>query len=309
MIYIRSKITIIPYINMSNSLYECECGSVIKNKSIKNHLKTKKHIQYDLSNNDISFNDIMKCSCGHTMKKQYFKEHLTTETHLKSVLQKTNVNNEQFGITMENAICSLFNIPFQGSFKYDVCESERLMNRIQRLRQMYPKDDLIHNGGRERYDFESRDGVYKLSVKTTKKSGKVCPQVIGQTTKKKFCAYFSLPSDTTPKELKSYIVENITMFLKSYVDNTFDSPILYYNQDSDKLHYIQKTKDIHFDKSLLTFSHILKERVWKESTTLKYKDISIGEFQFHTRRDNIKFRWNIENVIHLFYTHFNIEHL
>jgi hypothetical protein len=46
---------------------------------------------------------------------------------------------------------------------------------------------------------------------------------------------------------------------------------------------------------------------WKESTTLKIGNKSIGEFQIHNNRDCIKFRFNIETLISLSKGHI-IEH-
>ena len=35
---------------------------------------------------------------------------------------------------------------------------------------------------------------------------------------------------------------------------------------------------------------------WKESTTIKYKKVSIGEYPIHNKRDCIKFRFHFQNV-------------
>ena len=45
---------------------------------------------------------------------------------------------------------------------------------------------------------------------------------------------------------------------------------------------------------LFTFTKDLKN--WNESTTIKYNNISIGEFQIHNNRNNIKFRYILENL-------------
>lgn len=36
---------------------------------------------------------------------------------------------------------------------------------------------------------------------------------------------------------------------------------------------------------------------WNESTTIKYKNISIGEYPIHTKRNCIKFRFHFKNVL------------
>lgn len=50
-----------------------------------------------------------------------------------------------------------------------------------------------------------------------------------------------------------------------------------------------------WQKSLFSFT---KEKLeeWNESNTVKYKGISIGEFQVHKARDCYKFRFNLENL-------------
>lgn len=39
---------------------------------------------------------------------------------------------------------------------------------------------------------------------------------------------------------------------------------------------------------------------WNESLTLKYKNVSIGEFQIHNNRDCIKFHFHLKNLLNFF---------
>ena len=58
----------------------------------------------------------------------------------------------------------------------------------------------------------------KLSAKTTKKDGKVCPQVIGQPSKKKFCEFFNVDINFTLEQIKEYIEVNVDKMLNIYFD-------------------------------------------------------------------------------------------
>ena len=48
-------------------------------------------------------------------------------------------------------------------------------------------------------------------------------------------------------------------------------------------------------KKEFSFTHGIEN--WKESTTIKYKKVSIGEYQIHKNRDCIKFRFNFKNML------------
>ena len=97
---------------------------------------------------------------------------------------------EDLGHEFEMAICNLYNIDYDGNFKYSEGAASSLANRISKLKNVFPHK-LRHtakNGNK--YDFETvGEKIIYLSAKTTKKDGKVCPQVIGQTTKNKFCEF------------------------------------------------------------------------------------------------------------------------
>ena len=70
-------------------------------------------------------------------------------------------------------------------------------------------------------------------------------------------------------------------------------------------------KNIKFDMKILDFCHMLIQHnehwayesreykdfeTWNESTTVKYNNVSIGEFQIHKKRDAVKFRFILENL-------------
>jgi hypothetical protein len=220
---------------------------------------------------------------------------------------KKTLQTEDLGKKFEMAICLLYGIPFDGKYKYSMEEADKLKDRILPLAEVFPHK-LKHtakNGSQ--YDFTGLDDdSIKLSAKTTKKDGKVCPQVIGQPSKKKFCEFFGLDLNYTLDQIKSHIESNVDEMLNIYFDMTFDCPILYYNQKSNILQLIHIKQKIDWTSCTVEFSHQKKNKPWNESSTISINNITIGEFQVHNHRDNIKFRWAFENLIKLFPDSFEI---
>jgi hypothetical protein len=217
------------------------------------------------------------------------------------------LKTEDLGKTFEMSICSLYNISFVGTFKYNLTEAKKLTYRIKNLLTIFPYklDHTAKNGSP--FDFTCVDNPYiTLSAKTTKKGNKVCPQVIGQPTKKTFCQYFGIDNNSTSDYIKEYIENNVSFILYKYFENTFDQPIVYYNEERDLLLFVRNCSDIDWYIHNIEFSHKQKYKKWIESTTIRINGTSIGEFQIHKNRDNIKFRWYFENVLEKFSTHFVI---
>lgn len=230
-------------------------------------------------------------------------------TVLNSIkLNKPKVITEDLGKIFEMAICLLYNTKFNGKYKYSLSDAEILSNKISNLKNIVP-NNLIHtakNGSR--YDFtlmDTNEGEY-LSAKTTKKGDKVCPQVIGQPSKKKFCMHFGLDNSITISDIKIYIKENVHKMLEKYFEYTFDCPIIYYNEQQDICLFIKKQKNINWTDHKIDFSHLIKGKEWNESTTISIQNKTIGEFQVHNHRDNIKFRWNLLNILKIFENNFEV---
>jgi hypothetical protein len=228
---------------------------------------------------------------------------LSTEPSIK-------LQTEDLGKKFEMAICLLYDIPFEGKYKYSMEEAEKLKDRLSLLTGVFPHK-LKHtakNGSQ--YDFTgAEDESVKLSAKTTKKDGKVCPQVIGQPSKKKFCEFFSVDINYTLEQIKAHIEQNVKSMMDIYFDLTFDCPVLYYNQKSDKLQLIKLTKKIDWSDQVIEFSHNKKNKEWGESSTISINNVTIGEFQVHNHRDCIKFRWAFENLLSKFPESFEIVNL
>uniref|UniRef100_A0A6C0KYI8 Uncharacterized protein n=1 Tax=viral metagenome TaxID=1070528 RepID=A0A6C0KYI8_9ZZZZ len=223
------------------------------------------------------------------------------QEELTIIVKNNKVLTEDLGKIFEMAICLLYEIDYDGKYKYSMEDASLLKERISKLRDIFPHK-LCHtakNGSR--YDFTGvEDLSIRLSAKTTKKDGKIAPQVIGQPSKKKFCDYFEVPISSSLDEIKSYIIENIKEMLKKYEECTFDCEIIYYNKKNDLLVFIKKVSDIDWSKHEVEFSHIKKKKSWGESSSISIDGITIGEFQVHNHRDCIKFRWAFEKLLVLF---------
>ena len=211
------------------------------------------------------------------------------------------LQTEDLGKKTEMGICLLYDIPFEGKYKYSIEDAEKLKKRLEPFKEHFPYK-LKHtakNGNQ--YDFTCvSDESIKLSAKTTKKDGKVCPQVIGQPSKKKFCKFFNIDETSTIDQIKEYITKNIHNMLNIYFQYTFDCPIIYYNQNTNALKFIELTKSAIWSDYVIEFSHIKKNKKWNESSTIYINNNTIGEFQVHNHRDCIKFRWCFEILLKQF---------
>lgn len=217
------------------------------------------------------------------------------------------VLTEDLGKIFEMAICMTFNTEFNGNYKYSLDEANKIKVKLDKLLTVFPFEinHIAKNGNQ--YDFQSvGDNTQYLSAKTTKKDGKVCPQVIGQPSKKKFCEYFGISLEFTIYQIKEYIENNIKLLLDTYLNKTFDCPIVYYNKDKNKILFINLKEKIEWANFDILFSHIIKNKKWNESSTVIIGNTSIGEFQIHNHRDNIKFRWSFEKLLLLFKDNFEI---
>jgi hypothetical protein len=144
-------------------------------------------------------------------------------------------------------------------------------------------------------DFLTTSG-YTISVKSNYNGFKVCPQQIGQTTRRKFKEYFKLDSKWNDAEIKKWIIRNPTILFKEYFKNLFCCDYILWIFDGDVK--IFKSSDIKYRRMInadFTFSQT--ETSWNESSTMRYENLTIGEFQFHANRDCIKFRFNLKNLM------------
>ncbi len=234
--------------------------------------------------------------------KQPFSQDAIIIPPIKKVL------TEDLGKIFEMAICLLYNISYDGPYKYSMEEANKIKDIIINLLDAFPHN-LKHtakNGAR--YDYTGLDDpMVRLSAKTTKKDGKIAPQVVGQPSKKKFCEHFNLdPEAYNIDGIKTFIVENVKNMLSIYEECTFDCPTIYYNKNKNKVLFIKHIQSIDWSNQKIEFSHIKKNKLWGESSTISIGSVTIGEFQVHNHRDCIKFRWAFEKLLNIFQDCFEI---
>ncbi len=220
------------------------------------------------------------------------------------------VLTEDLGKIFEMAICLLYEIEYDGKYKYSLEEASKIKEKLYKLKNVFPFNikHIAKNGNK--YDFVSvdNDNIH-LSAKTSKKDAKVCPQVIGQPSKKKFCEFFGLDLTYDLEQIKNYIELNVKQLLEVYCLNTFDCPIIYYNKHKDLMLFVKLKENINWINYTITFSHIIKNKKWNESSCIIINNTTIGEFQIHKHRDCIKFRWSFEKLLDLFKDNFDITNL
>lgn len=222
-------------------------------------------------------------------------------------IQPKKVLTEDLGKIFEMAICLLYEIEYDGKYKYSLEEADIIKDKLHKLKNLFPfKIKHIAKNGNQ-YDFVSiDDDKIHLSAKTTKKDAKVCPQVIGQPSKKKFCEFFGIDLLYNLEQIKNYIETNVKSLLEIYTLNTFDCPIVYYNKHKNTLLFIKLKEIINWANYDISFSHNIKNKKWNESSCIIINGITIGEFQIHNHRDCIKFRWAFEKLLNLFNDNFEI---
>jgi hypothetical protein len=245
------------------------------------------------------------------------------KNNINTNIKNDKIPNEKLGIVFEMAICLLYDIKYNGNFKYSMTEAISLKNKLDKLKTIH-NFKLEHVARKNNiYDFINCNTLSNsslkecsennLSAKTNNKTEKVCPQNIGQTTIKKWCQYFKIDYEnidvkTVIDMIKKYIVDNIHKILFEYIENTFHCPIVYYYQHpkKEKILYIKLKNKINWNQYNIYFTHINKNKEWNESTSIKINNITIGEFQIHNKRNCIKFRWSFINLLNLFSDNFDI---
>jgi hypothetical protein len=228
----------------------------------------------------------------------------------EEIKTQKKVLTEDLGKIFEMAICLLYEIEYDGKYKYSLEEETIIKDKLHKLKVEFPfKIKHIAKNG-NKYDFVSiDDDKINLSAKTTKKDAKVCPQVIGQPSKKKFCEFFGIDLLYNLEQIKNYIETNVKSLLEIYALNTFDCPIVYYNKHKNMILFVKLKEGINWTNYNISFSHIIKNKKWNESSCIIINGIIIGEFQIHNHRDCIKFRWSFEKLLNLFNDNFEIINL
>lgn len=235
-----------------------------------------------------------------------------------------SITNETYGISCEIAIADAFGVPVSPEYRM------RGENKIIQLVQPYVVNifncygipaPISHCAEKQNpVDFILRDNS-TLSIKSNMKDlGKVAPQNIGQPTAETFFDYFTAEffqdegiefpfqgvefvDEKEKKQMfKNFALNYPEILIREYWINLFhtDHYLHFYNLANGQVKYIYLTKLAvpNFDKRLFTFTKEIGN--WNESTTIKYNGISIGEFQVHTNRNCLKFRFNMKKLLKAF---------
>ena len=231
---------------------------------------------------------------------------------LMEFIQKESQNTETFGMTAEKTICDMFGLKYPNHLlaRSSVSLQKKLMPIVANAFAILPKP--IRHTGSERgergeqskcsYDFELEGGK-TLSLKTN--TGKmVCPPEVGQPgpiTCHHYFGQFTNVEDIDGPSFKTMVFEHIHEMIPIYLNHLFDSDYLLWIQEK-KGHYTFKvleaklTQGKTWKKEQFSFTKSTLEE-WNESNTLKYANVSIGEFQVHRSRNCFKFRFNLENLL------------
>lgn len=221
---------------------------------------------------------------------------------------------ETLGMSAEGAICDYFELQKPDSFNNRVLKAyvDKLMPVVSKAFEYMP-NAIKHSGSTvgERgeqskcsYDFVL-EGNQTLSLKTNK--GKmVCPPEVGQPGSKTCLLYFKDYlkkgiAEVTRDDFKEMVLTKIEQILPIYVEHLFDSDwLLWIYEVKDSYDYLiiskNDIKDFQWEKEKFSFTKSTIDD-WKESNTVKYDGVTIGEFQVHQNRNCYKFRFNMKNLV------------
>lgn len=230
-----------------------------------------------------------------------------------NLLEEVEVNNESFGMSAEKALCNLYDLdypkhldnralPTMISSIYQFLESNK--NSIPKIKE-HTGSFKGDRGGASKcsYDFLTVTNE-TLSLKTNvNRNVKVCPPEVGQPSYDTFARYFGhlYEGEIDSDKFKDLCVRKTAEMMIVYTTYLFDSDYLlwiYHSKSELQLRLLSRpSKFIEWKQDLFTFTRDTKS--WKESSTVKYKGLTLGEFQIHSKRNSLKFRFNLLNLISL----------
>jgi len=220
------------------------------------------------------------------------------------------MNNALLGMTIQKFICDKYDIPmppnavaqFTSSYNKDYEPGlEELIKAVLEDIGKMPKRCLTFapsEKGKETlvpHNFLLADGT-TLSIRTNKTGDKVAPRVVGQCGIYVFNAFFSELAGFEIKEkeqIKTVILKNIDKMIPTFLEYLFVSDYTVWIQyDEGKYSYtiFDRNQFVNIETEREHFSFTREGVEWNESTTLKYKGISIAEIQIHKNR-TFKFRF------------------
>lgn len=258
----------------------------------------------------------------HTNRAGY-KIRLQRENFPILLKSEKEINNSLLGDTAELAICNVFELD-------SGLNNDRLLNNSDKVilkafekhytlekANLFPLKPVKYSGTEKRErGGHSKSGVdfflennATLSVKTNKsKSFKVCPPEVGQPSPKTFDLHFSKKGwyhgnmDEEKFRLLVTDKKKLSLLLSEYVKflNECDYILwsLYLNENKIDSKLVGKCdlENITFNPNLIDYSNDFTN---KSSVTIKYgeNNFSLGEFQVHSARNSLKFRFNFNNLL------------
>ena len=221
------------------------------------------------------------------------------------------LNNAFLGMTVQKYICQKYNVEipteavaqFSSSYNEDyVVGLDTVLDRIFATIGQEPKvctTFVPSSKARETlspHNFTLTNGS-TLSIRTNKTGDKVAPRVVGQCGLPVFNAFFSALAGYEVEDknyIKQIVYDHIDKMLPTFLDYLFvsDYTVWLRCDETGKYDYtiFDRNQYVNIELDREHFSFTKEGAEWNESTTLKYKGISIAEIQIHKNR-TFKFRF------------------
>lgn len=220
------------------------------------------------------------------------------------------MNNAFLGMTIQKYICQKYDVPMH-------------LNAVAQFTSSYNKDyepglneltnDIFKDIGatpiqcltfapslKDKETYSPHNFILSngstLSIKTNKTGDKVAPRVVGQCGLAVFNAFFSEVAGFEIKDkeqIKDVIFRHIDEMMPTFLDYLFVSDytvLVQYANGEYTYEIFDCNQFVNIETEREQFSFTRNGAEWNESTTLKYKGISIAEIQIHKNR-TFKFRF------------------
>ena len=223
-----------------------------------------------------------------------------------------STENNAFGNSCEKALAEVFELHYDGPNNFVQSSLPLLKEHYAGFEINEPLKEYVGSSSRERgglsrsgTDFITESGK-TLSLKSNKsKNGKICPSEIGQPSPQTFDLHFQnsgmYSPPITPDKFRELVTnsKHCAFLLHKYLDYTFECDYLLWTYlEEEKINSILLHKQdfigFSFTETAISFTNPFVD---KDSTTVKYHNISIGEFQLSHSRNSLKFRFFIKNLI------------
>lgn len=229
-----------------------------------------------------------------------------------------SINNETLGQSAEKVICDLSKLDSshlndRSNEAYEETLKPLIAKALNEIPSVIRHTGLAkgNRGGKSKssIDFYLNE-EQTLSLKTNKSSNMmVCPSEVGQSSWEVLNKYFreilqinnirNLDRDN----FKQIVFNSINLLIPIYLNHLLSCDyLLWIYQKKSKFYYkiIKKNSLSNFNWDIKNFSFTKNINNWNESCSVRYNEISLGEFQLHRNRSpNKKFRFNMQNLCKL----------